>query len=187
MSYATVDTSDPHVAEAMNVRDRAQADVAKVQGNPDLTDLAKQERTAAILAAANERLADLQARTQAVQAKYVESLKRQVFTPYHPYHASATDKIAVDASFRDGIERAGRTEGPDELLAMVNRAVLTGDKLMAKAGAAIALERGDLRALNAYIETLSDSEGPAYADYWDAINVSDERLVREAVPFARIR
>ena len=182
-----VDTSDPIAAEASNIRDRALADVAKVKANGDLTDLAKSARSAEVLAAANERLADLEARTQAAQVKYVEGLKRQVFTPAHPYHASASDKIAVDASFRDGIERAGRTAGPDEMLALVNRAVLTGDKLMAKAGAAIAMERGDTRSVDAYLATLPDAEGQAYVDYYKAINVSDDRRVRDAMAFVRIR
>ena len=183
----TVDTSDPHAAEASNIRDRALADVAKVKENIDLTDVAKQKRSAEILAIANERLDDLQVRAQAAQAKHVDSLIREVFTPAHPYHASASDKIAIDASFRDGIERAGRTAGPDEMLALINRAVLTGDKLMAKAGAAIAMERGDTRSVDAYLATLPDAEGQAYVDYYKAINVSDDRRVRDAMAFVRIR
>lgn len=185
--YVTADTDDPRVSKATTVHQTARAELAAIKSNNDLTERAKGEYSARVRAEANAKLAELQAEFQAAADARLDGLKRQVFTAAHPYNATSTDRIAIDASYRDALERAARTDPVStELQELTQRAVLTGDKLLAKAAAAVGLERADIQSVDVYLGSsmVSEREAEAYSEYWAAINGDTSRALGNAFVFA---
>jgi len=107
----------------------------------------------------NVRLAQLQDEdTKQVETERAELERRLLAPPDISVTATASDRIARDASYRDALERArGAKEGP-RLLEMFRDAERFGDSIMAKACMAVALDRGEIPVLDAWLETHPNDE-----------------------------
>jgi len=140
-----------------------QEKIRELKGRTDLTENAKAERIAKIKADTNTKIEALRDAATQAEANKLDGLRKKMFRPPTPWNATDTEKVTIATSHRDALDRASRTEFLNaELTSMLKRSVLTDDRVQAKAVLAVALERNDVNAINAYMG--------AYPDESDEIN-----------------
>ncbi|MDI7277776.1 MAG: hypothetical protein QME94_17490, partial [Anaerolineae bacterium] len=76
-------------------------------------------------------------------------LQRRAFGAYHPHTATEAELRQIDESYRHALDRAEQAENPTEALALLRRADLAGDKLLARAVGLVAAGRGWNNVLDA--------------------------------------
>ncbi len=137
-------TTNPAHEQAMVITDAHAAAVEKIRANRTLSHEGRQVAMAPVYARAKSQLGDLQAQTEADQAARVVTLHRQAF-------GVPADPIAA-MSYRDAQGRAAAIDDPNMADHLMQRALLTGDELMAKALAQHAADRGWPAVLNRYLD-----------------------------------
>jgi hypothetical protein len=135
---------------------------AAIAADTSLSDEGRTARLAAVAETANARIDKLRTDVEGGDAVERSSLElRLLAPPSAPLGASATDKIAHQASYRDAIARANMTTSPAELLELQRTAHLSGDSLLARATLLVGMSRGDADTVNG----------------WSRANPADEELV----------
>ncbi len=145
---------DDRVAKAGAIREDFYRFKENLEADLRLTDAAKREEIAARRDAANQKLRELyETDVAAIDTELVALDKHFFAAPALSHGATASDSIARDASYRDALARARGTENGGGLIAMYRDAERTGDWIMARAAMAIAVDRGDLQVLDAWLAT----------------------------------
>jgi hypothetical protein len=147
--------TEQETTKAGEIRAAFAAARQQIEADPRYTGEAKADMVATARTAANRKL-------QAMHDEYIarveserKRLERLLFAPPSlPLGATTSDRVARDASFRDALDRAGRTrpEQPDDLLDMLRRAQRSGDAIQARAALTVALDRNHVAAINAYTD-----------------------------------
>ncbi len=140
---------------AGNLIGETRAKIDRVRKDERLAEDAKVCDIARIKAKANAQVKAFRAEYEASLHRERDELRLQLCTPSR--HTTGAERVAVDASFRDALERAQRTP-PQEvdrhpLADLFHRATLTGDGLQQRAAMVVALERDDVDVLNAWLES----------------------------------
>lgn len=110
----------------------------------------KQEKLTAAREMANASIARLREGVEKANEAPRASLEIKLLAVPTTMLGSTTDNIATTASYRDAITRAGSTVTPAELLDLQNTAVMTGDKLLARATMVVGLRRGDIPVVDGF-------------------------------------
>ena len=130
--------------------------------NPMLSEEGKHEQIAAVREQTNAKIRALQDEASAALEAERQRLERLLFSPPRPLSAATTsvsDRIAQDASYRDALDRARRTDPgqPESLRELLEQAQRTSDDLQSRAAMVIAFERGNVDVINAW-----SSANPSY-------------------------
>lgn len=135
------------------VRDEAQRHIDKTRADTRLSNEAKAADVATLTAEANARITALSAEHEASMQRRIDELRRGLCTPSST--AIGAERVAIDASFRDALERAKRTELQEgtkhPLIDVFNSARITGDTLQQRACLVEALARNDVDVMNAWL------------------------------------
>jgi hypothetical protein len=149
--------SNPRVDEAQAVHDTFTSRVAAIRANDRLSELAKREALAQAWVTAADKLDALRAAYQEDVGGERRDLERKLLRPKVPGLApTAADRLALDASFRDALDRASSIESSEELVQLLQRSERVGDAVQVRAIVATAVERGDLHVLEAHLEVHPD-------------------------------
>ncbi|MEQ1698907.1 MAG: hypothetical protein ABMA25_02305 [Ilumatobacteraceae bacterium] len=141
--------TDP-TAEANEARERFASTKEYITADRSLSPEGKKERIAAAREAANAIIAKVRSDVEKAAAGRRAALELALLSVPTSVFGTPADKIAAAASYRDAITRAGMTVTPDELLALQDTAMMTGDKLLARATLAVGIQRGDIAAVDGY-------------------------------------
>jgi len=150
------------VARADRVASDAGRRIAAIEADTRLSDDAKRIDIEAIKRSVNAERKALRDVYEGQLTDRLDVLRRRLCSP--PESASTAEAIARDASFRDAMERARRTEARTAvghpLADLLFSARLTADSLQERAAMVIALERGDLDVVEAWVETHPNDRAP---------------------------
>ena len=149
-------------AKAEQVREEFRAREEGIRNDPRLTPETKQRDINTLKTATNTILAELAEFDREDAETERKKLERDLFSPPGLGLMSPGERVARDASFRDAMQRARATsrDTQDDLVALLNEAELTSDALQARAAMAVALERRNVPALNAWIDGNPHDDGP---------------------------
>ena len=111
-------------------RERYERAASAVLADPDLSDSAKEREEGAAFEKARAEHERLYAKKEAEVSSRLDEKRRAAMAP--PLVPGA-DKAMVGLSYRDALERAYRTRDARELEGMLDRARMTGDKVLARA------------------------------------------------------
>lgn len=135
-------TTDPTLIAAAQIHDAATKGYDRIRNDATLSPAGKQAQMAPVYRRAAQQLADLDAKSQAqVKARKTELTRAAFGVPSDPIAAM---------SYRDAIGRAEQIDQPRAAADRLNRALDTGDNLMAQAIAQHAAEQGWHDVLGAY-------------------------------------
>ena len=145
----------PEEQRASELRANYQRSVEALRNDRRLTEEAKAEGIAEARGRTNASLAELyKKRTESRRAERAR-LERSIFAaPASLPGATVGDRIAIDASFRDALDRAKRTsiEQPEELMELATQAEVVGDRLQSRAALVVAFDRGHVEVINAWTD-----------------------------------
>lgn len=143
--------ADPRdAAEALRVKLREQ--VASIENDARLSKDAKLVDVARAYLAAQAEMRALAQKFADSVVDYQRTLERSVFGA--PETAKSPEgKAAIDASYRDAVERADQCKTGSECLGLLQRADRMGDEAMARACVMIAAENGWGQVIDAYGDT----------------------------------
>lgn len=133
--------------------------VEDIKADSRLNPQAKNDDVKAIAAEANAKGAALGKAYEAQLRDEAESIRRRLWSS--PDMLNTSERIAQDASYRDAMERARRTDPnrPAELIELFKSASMISDSLQQRAAMTVGLERGNDEVLNGWV-----SEHPADLD-----------------------
>lgn len=145
MSYVAQDLID----RADQARQSAQNTIRALKENQNLTDDARSREIAQTRTDLFARVEELRKEYEAKLDAEDDRLRRYISSPL----AAGVDRVAVDASYRDALERARSTEpaAPDQLRQIYRDARSVSDSLQQQAALVVALDREDIEVINAYI------------------------------------
>lgn len=145
--------------QAQRAQARYHREVDEARADTNLSNEGKQRKMAKALRQVETTMERLKReRTDELESTR-KRLELRAFQPKHSPGASPEARIAVDSSFRDAVERAERLESVSEALQMVGRAERTGDELLARATAVVAMEKGWGPVLGAFTEAFPAAKG----------------------------
>lgn len=123
-----------------------------VLADPTLSDEGKQQKIATAREQANANIRGLQEEATAQQAAERQRLERLLFGPPALLSSNVSDRLAQDASYRDALDRARRTDPgrPESLLDLLTQAERTGDRLLSRAAMVVGFERDHVDVLNTW-------------------------------------
>jgi len=136
------------------------AEVAKIRGYADLTEEAKDRRTAEVSERAQVECAEARETRERSRISRSQKAERALFETPYPYAASDVEQAQIRALRRGAYESVYNSiaSNPDpehvneELDRLLARAERTGDPELADAGYHVATERGVRRVADAYRE-----------------------------------
>jgi len=136
------------------------AEVAKIRGYADLTEEAKDRRTAEVSERAQVECAEARETRERSRISRSQKAERALFETPYPYAASDVEQAQIRALRRGAYESVYNSiaSNPDpehvneELDRLLARAERTGDPELADAGYHVATERGVRRVADAYLE-----------------------------------
>jgi hypothetical protein len=144
--------------------------------NTNLSGEARQRLAASAYLKAQEKMAGIKASGQRSTAQSRAALERKLFGL-----PAGADSSAV-ISYRDAVDRAARVESAADATAMLKRAAISGDQLLAKAVLGRAFEGGWVGVVDSYVESQPDSAGPI--DQLIELNDNEARASTHAARFA---
>lgn len=145
--------SKDHLHKASEIRRAAEERIAAIQSNKKLSDADKVKQIMEIRAWANEQIETQKRLHASMQRDARTRILRRIFGLGFAAGVGEADKAAVRASYRDAVFKADGIETPEQAQLFSDRATAIGDKLLSKAVALIAFERGWHDVLAAYMET----------------------------------
>jgi hypothetical protein len=136
------------------------AEVAKIRGYADLTEEAKDRRTAEVSERAQVECAEARETRERSRISRSQKAERALFETPYPYAASDVEQAQIRALRRGAYESVYNSiaSNPhpehvnEELDRLLARAERTGDPELADAGYHVATERGVRRVADAYLE-----------------------------------
>src|ERR1043166_9247356 len=126
--------------QAIEVRNRAVGRIDAIRVRDDLSNKKKTEMIAAERERANKTITDLRDGHTAERAAQRETLKSRLFGLGHKANATEADKHAAITSFRDAQFRVAGLGSQDEARRLLQRARMSGDRLLARAIGSLAYE-----------------------------------------------
>jgi len=130
-----------------------------VRADKTLSFWGKQARIKALYEETERQIAKLRAAHEAALQEERRELLRRAFGAYVPSWATPSEIRQIQADYRQALDRASQAESPAEALALLRRADLAGDKVLARAVGFVAAERGWDSVLDAVT-----AQGGVYAD-----------------------
>lgn len=161
---------DEIITKADEVSRAAQQRIASVKADDRLSEQARQADIGEIRETARQRLAELAEQRDKAVNDEVRRLERKLSTPSQSL--SGADRVALDVSYRDALERARAVDVGDRaaLLTLFNDSARVGDELQQQAAMTVALDRGERDVVDAYLD-----EHPAKREDVEAlVEVSNE-------------
>ena len=142
--------------KAFLLRHTAGEKIKDIQADKDLTAPAKAKRIGEIRQKANDEVAKLRTARVKEASDARDRVHRRLFGLSFKLGVSENEKQAAMSSYRDALFRADGLASPDDALRMLGRAQMIGDKLLMKAIAAVAYERGWSSVLEDYSRSSED-------------------------------
>ncbi len=121
---------------ARDLQSRAQAKIDALKADADITKDAKARRIAELRQTVNDEVSKLYAESEASIATELESARRKLFSPPVPWSATPADRVAVQSSFRNALDRADRAYADNSqtgLRHLLDQSVATSDKIQSRA------------------------------------------------------
>lgn len=140
-------------AKARDLQRHYRQTVEGIRNDADLSEKAKTERITAAWQDTRTISGRLRQELQESRQKRRAELQRRLFGPVYPSYASEGDKAAIQANYRAALDRAEQARNPADATALLQRAERTGDAALARAVAAIAVERNFGETLEEYLAT----------------------------------
>lgn len=143
------------VEVTQSVQSRGRQRIEEIREDKRYTPDAKAEQIKETKEQHNAKIAELRKLHADSIAADTDRIRRQLFKPLGNITDRPADKVARDASFRDALQRARATTkdaDSSDLVDLLNDASFTGDDLQERAAMVVAMERGDVPALDQWLE-----------------------------------
>ncbi len=152
-------------------------------------DAVRRPQLEALWRAASEELADLEREHKQRIATERRRLQRNAFTLPWTEKIPPADRALIQLSYRDALTRAEQAPGMHQIAELLHRAEVTGDELLARAVAVIALEKRWYGVVDAYAETRPTDEQAAFQALleFERRYQDNQRVTEQMRVFAQLR
>jgi len=157
----------PMTARPEDVPAELRRDLDSIRANNTLTAQAKKTRIAQAYIAAKAEQQQRLATIATEKAIRKRTLERRLFGTQTPVGATDEARAAIEASYRQALDRASQTTTEAERAALLQRAELVGDEPLARAVAAVAFAAAEDTVVNLWLDTRPSLDGAAN-ELWDA-------------------
>ena len=145
--------------DVQSIRRDYERQLEAIRADRDLSAWGKQARIKALYEETEQQIARLRAAHEAALQEQRRELQRRAFGAYHPHTATEAEIRQIDEGYRHALDRAEQANSPAEALALLRRADLAGDKVLARAVGFVAAQR----SWNDVLDTVI-AQGAVYAD-----------------------
>lgn len=145
--------------DVASIRRDYEKQLEAIRADKTLSFWGKRSKIKALYEETERQIAKLRAEHEAELQRERRELQRRAFGAYHPHTATEAEIRQIDESYRHALDRAEQAENPTEALALLRRADLAGDEVLARAVGLVAAERGWNNVLDAVT-----AQGAVYAD-----------------------
>ena len=142
-------------------------DLDSIRANTTLSTQAKKTRIAQAYIAAKGEQQQRLATIATEKATRKRTLERRLFGSQTPLGATNEAQAAIEASYRQALDRASQTTTEAERAALLERAELVGDEPLARAVAAVAFAAAEDTVVNLWLNTRPSLDGAAN-ELWTA-------------------
>lgn len=145
--------------DAQSIRRNYERQLEEIRADKTLSFWGKQAKIKALYEETEQQIAKLRAEHEAELQRERRELQRRAFGAYHPHTATEAELRQIDENYRQALDRAEQAKSPTEALALLRRADLAGDSVLARAVGLVAAERGWNTVLDAVA-----AQGAVYPD-----------------------
>lgn len=132
--------------------------IERIDADKNISEEHRTKLKAAAWVQSKDAFAELDVRMRAAASRERSDLEAKYLHPKRSLMETPSERVSSDASYRDALARAGETATTEQLVGLVRRSARVGDDLQRRAALAVAYERMDLDAINAYLEGDPDAE-----------------------------
>lgn len=178
-------TEDERVIRASEARMAYQDAVKRIRDDRDLSPQGRSRAIAREWVRAERDISEARESWVADQQRRRASYEEKVLRPRKPMGLSASEKIAIDASFRDALDRAERAESAETRLKMLRQARHTGDDLQERAVVVVALDRKELEVLRAHVDAHPEEKDAVEALIGETTTEGREQKMAAQIAFGK--
>lgn len=128
--------------DVQSIRKDYEKRLEAIRADRSLSFWGKQSKIKALYEETERQIAKLRAAHEAALQEERRELQRRAFGAYHPHTATEAELRQIDENYRHALDRAEQAKSPTEALALLRRADLAGDKVLARAVGLVAAQQG---------------------------------------------